>query len=97
MAVLQSLSPMAANNSQSSVKYPILSKMTSQKDEKPQLRLISEEELPSSLSHNGGTNSLGQENSMIYEVWVLHFDKSTRTGYILGMGMPSTYLLIFFF
>jgi len=66
----------AANISQSSVKYPTCSKMTSEKDELPQLKLISQKQLPElskfSISDDGGTQcktlcSIGEESSTMQQ------------------------------
>ncbi|XP_061355862.1 uncharacterized protein LOC133300355 [Gastrolobium bilobum] len=89
VAELQSKSPMAANISQSPVKYPTCSEMTSQKNEQPHLRLLSKKELPElskfSISNNVGTNSkslcsLGEENSMMQQNLVKATNLSNEKG-----------------
>ena len=42
-------------------------------------------------SHHGCSLDFANENIDLmetYEAWVLHFSKSTHTGYVLGMDMP---------
>ncbi|XP_022639967.1 uncharacterized protein LOC106769791 isoform X6 [Vigna radiata var. radiata] len=72
----ESNSLVAANISQSSVKYPTCSKMTSEKDEQPQFRLISKKKLPElskfSISDDGGTKCktlgcIGEESSTMQQ------------------------------
>ncbi|KAG4380633.1 hypothetical protein GLYMA_16G211400v4 [Glycine max] len=71
-----SKSPVAANISQSSVTYPTCSKMTSVKEEQPQLKLLSKKELPElskfCISDDGGTKcntlcSIGEESSVMQQ------------------------------
>uniref|UniRef100_A0A0R0G275 Uncharacterized protein n=1 Tax=Glycine max TaxID=3847 RepID=A0A0R0G275_SOYBN len=76
VAVQDSKSPVAANISQSSVTYPTCSKMTSVKEEQPQLKLLSKKELPElskfCISDDGGTKcntlcSIGEESSVMQQ------------------------------
>ena len=76
MAVQDSKSPVAANISQSSVTYPTCSKMTSVKEEQPQLKLLSKKELPElskfCISDDGGTKcntlcSIGEDSSVMQQ------------------------------
>ncbi|ESW24516.1 hypothetical protein PHAVU_004G137400 [Phaseolus vulgaris] len=81
----ESNSLVVANISQSSVKYPTCSKMTSEKDEQPQLKLISKKQLPElskfSISDDGGTKcktlcSIGEESSTMQQNAVMATDVS---------------------
>ncbi|KAJ1417965.1 hypothetical protein SESBI_16232 [Sesbania bispinosa] len=89
VAVPQSKSPMATNVSQTSVEYPTSSKMTSQKDEQPQLKLLSKKVLPEPLKFSisdteGGKSrtlcSLGEENSMMQQNFVKATSLSNEKG-----------------
>ncbi|KAK7314800.1 hypothetical protein VNO77_33328 [Canavalia gladiata] len=76
VALVESESPVSVNISQSFVKYPTCSKMTSEKDEQLQLKLLSMKGLTElskfSISDDGGTKiktlcSVGEESSMMQQ------------------------------